>query len=131
MHKKVKTILSVLLMAVTITGTVPVHTTIQPVTVEAASMFVTNFQAVTVGKGKKVKLDITRSKPANGKNVSMGTSGSSKLKWSSSNHAIATVSKNGVVTGKKNGKATITAKMGGTRYCWPVTVRTYKVSKIK
>ena len=34
------------------------------------------------------------------------------MKWSSSNKAVVTVSKNGTVKAKKVGKATITAKVG-------------------
>lgn len=39
----------------------------------------------------------------------------SKVKWSSSNSKVAKVDKNGVVTGKKLGKATITAKVGSKK----------------
>ena len=43
-------------------------------------------------------------------------------KWSSNNTKVATVSKNGKVTGKTKGTATITAKVGKTTYKCKVTV---------
>lgn len=45
-----------------------------------------------------------------------------KVKWSTSNKKIATVSKNGKVTAKKVGKCTITATAGGKKYKCKVTV---------
>lgn len=46
-----------------------------------------------------------------------------KIKWSSSNKKIATVSAKGLVTAKKKGKATITAKAGKKKYTCTVTVK--------
>lgn len=62
--------------------------------------------SVTVGFKTTLKLK-------NGKNI----------KWSSSNKAIATVNSKGVVTGKKLGKVTITAKCNGKKYKCKVTVK--------
>lgn len=45
-----------------------------------------------------------------------------KVKWSSSKKKIATVSSKGVVKAKKEGKTTITAKVGGKKYKCKVTV---------
>lgn len=45
-----------------------------------------------------------------------------KIKWTSSNKKIATVSKYGIVTAKKAGKTTITAKCGKKKYKCKVTV---------
>ena len=46
-----------------------------------------------------------------------------KIKWSSSNKKIATVSSKGKVTAKKKGTATITAKVSGKSYKCKVTVK--------
>lgn len=47
----------------------------------------------------------------------------SKVKWSTSDKKIATVSKKGKVTAKKGGTATITAKVNGKKYTCKVTVK--------
>lgn len=70
-------------------------------TVEAAKVKL-NVKKVTLSKGKTKKLIL---KNAVG-----------KVKWKSSKTSIATVSKKGVVTAKKAGKATITAKCKGQKY---------------
>lgn len=64
-----------------------------------------NKQVYTLKKGKSVKLKATLNKAAKKKGV----------EWKSSNSKIASVSKNGKVTAKKNGKATITARVKGTK----------------
>ena len=46
-----------------------------------------------------------------------------KVTWSSSNPSVAAVSSNGMVTGKKAGTATITAKIGSKTYTCKVTVK--------
>jgi|GEM_PF-304697 len=51
--------------------------------------------------------------------------------WSSKNKKIATVSKKGLVKGKKKGKTTITAKVGKKTYKYTVTVKTIKTKSIK
>lgn len=48
--------------------------------------------------------------------------------WSSSNKAIATVNKNGVVTGLKSGKVTITATCKSKKYKATVTVKACRIS---
>ena len=55
-------------------------------------------------KGEKIKLYVKKHKK------------SKKVKWKSSNKKVATVSKKGVVTAKKSGTATITAKIGKKKY---------------
>lgn len=46
-----------------------------------------------------------------------------KVKWSTSNKKVATVSAKGNIKGKKAGKATITAKVGSKKYKCQVTVK--------
>ena len=48
---------------------------------------------------------------------------SKKVKWSSSNKKVATVSKKGMVTAKKPGKVTITAKVGKKKLKCRITVK--------
>lgn len=48
---------------------------------------------------------------------------SKKVKWRTGNKSVATVSSSGKVTGKKPGKVTITAKVGGKSYKCKVTVK--------
>lgn len=54
--------------------------------------------SMVIAKGKTYKLKVTGSKK--------------KIRWSSKNKRIATVSKKGVVRGKKNGKTYVYAKVG-------------------
>ena len=64
---------------------------------------------ITVGKTVTLKATVTGKK---------GT-----VKWSSSKKSVATVSSKGVVTGKKKGTATITAKVNGVKKTCKVTVK--------
>lgn len=64
-----------------------------------------NKTVYTLKQGKSVKLKATLNKAAKKKGV----------EWKSSNPKIASVSKNGKVTAKKNGKVTITARVKGTK----------------
>lgn len=58
-----------------------------------------------------------------GSSTSISVEGTTqKIKWTSSNKSIATVNKSGKVTGKKNGKTTITATIGTKKYSCKVTV---------
>lgn len=65
---------------------------------------------------KKATITVGYSKTLTVKNASAVT-------WSSSNKKVATVNKKGKVTGKKVGKATITAKVGSASYKCSVTVK--------
>ncbi len=57
---------------------------------------------------------------------------SSKIKWSRSNKTVASVSKKGVVTGKKAGKIKITATYKGKKYTAVITVKSaVSISKSK
>ena len=88
-------------------------------------------------KGKKLKCRVTvknriylSKKSATvyvGKSLQLKVKGtSSKVKWYSSNQSIATV-KNGKVTGKKEGSATITAKVNGKSLKCDVKVKVKRV----
>lgn len=79
------------------------------VNTQAAAKERLNQTKVTVTVGKSVTLKVKNTKK--------------KVKWSTSNKKVATVSKKGKVTGKKAGKATITAKVGGKKYTCKVTVK--------
>ena len=62
---------------------------------------------------KKVKLNKTKATIYVGKTVTLKVKNTKKkVKWSTSNKKVATVTKKGKVKGKKAGKATITAKVG-------------------
>lgn len=112
--KKIKKVLFIfLLMAVIVSGNSN-SMLVQPVTVEAASS-VLNKTSITLSKGQKVQLKSR-------KKVS---------KWISNNSNIASVSKNGTVTAKRNGKAKVTAVVGRKKYTCNVTVKNIKVKKIK
>ena len=65
--------------------------------------------------GKKYTLKLIDKK---GKTIS-----ASKVKWSRSNKTVASVSKKGVVTGKKAGKIKITATYKGKKYTAVITVK--------
>ena len=68
-----------------------------------------NYTWITVPKDGNMKLKVK------------GTS--KKAKWKSSNKKIATVNKNGTVTGKKDGKCTITVTVSGKKLKCKVTVK--------
>ena len=80
--------------------------------------------AVTV-KAKKIKLNKTSFSLTVGKSTTLKLSNAtaSKVKWSTSNKKIATVSSKGVVKGKKAGKVTITATYKNKKYKCTVTVK--------
>lgn len=73
---------------------------------------------------KKVKLNKTKATVYVGKTVTLKLKNNKKkVKWSSSNKKVATVSKKGKVKGKKIGKAIITAKVGKKKYKCKITVK--------
>lgn len=63
-----------------------------------------------IQKGEKLKLYVK------------GYKNSKKVKWKSSNKKVATVSKKGVVTGKKRGSCKITATIGKKKYTTKISV---------
>ena len=74
----------------------------------------------------KTKLTLKKGKTAT---LKLNNAKASKVKWSSSNKNIATVSSKGVVTAKKAGTATITAKYSGKKYTCKVTVSKSAMTK--
>lgn len=68
-----------------------------------------NKASAKIKKGKKIKLKVLNAP--------------GKVKWKSSNKRVATVSKNGVVKGKKKGKVTISAKVKGKTYKCKIKVK--------
>lgn len=84
--------------------------------VQAASPVISK-KAITLTIGKSTTLKVKNAK--------------GKIKWKSSNSKIASVSKRGKVTGKKTGKAKITAIVNKRHYRCIVTVKaTRKVTKV-
>lgn len=76
---------------------------------------------------KKVKLNKTKVTLKVGKTVTLKLKNNKKkVKWTSSNKKVATVTSKGKVKAKKAGKATITAKVGKKKYKCKVTVQAKK-----
>lgn len=112
--KKIRKILSIFLLLAAVISTNFASVYIQPITVEAASS-VLNKNKVTLSKGQKVKLKSR-------KKVS---------KWISNNSRVASVSKNGTVTAKRNGKAKVTAIVRKKKYTCNITVKNIRIKKTK
>lgn len=91
-----------------IAGTFTLPAQFAPMDAHAAANVKINKTKATISKGDTLQLRVTGTK----KNA----------KWSSNKKSIAMVSSKGKVTGKKTGKATITAKVGGKKYICKVTV---------
>lgn len=84
------------------------------------------FEKVTPSKKKdsNARINVTSGKLCIGKTVKLKVSrNDSKVKWSTSNRKVATVSSKGVVTGKKAGKAVITATVGKRKLKCTVVVQ--------
>ena len=74
----------------------------------------------------KVQLNTKKTTVISGKSKMLKLSGTKKkVKWSTNNKAIATVTSTGKVTGKATGKAIITAKVGKKKYICKVTVKPF------
>lgn len=93
----------------TATIMVMVFTLVTPVTAQAAAKVKLNRTKVTINVNQSYQLKVK------------GTS--KKVTWKSSNRKVAVVSRNGKVTGKKSGKAVITAKVNKKSYKCRVTVK--------
>lgn len=113
--KKLKKLLMLLTLVMAMVAPVTVPTTTPVIgtlgTMESVSAAVRlNYRKLTLYKGQSKKLALT------------GTAKTAK--WSSSNKSIVTV-KNGKITGRKKGTATITAKVAKKKYTCKVTVKAY------
>ena len=87
------------------------------------AMCVTMIGTANVSAATKVKLNKTKVTVTVGKSVKLKVKGTKvKVKWLTSNKKVAVVKK-GKVTGKKAGKAVITAKVGKKAYKCKVTVK--------
>jgi len=83
-----------------------------------------NTQMVAEAEAATVKLNKKKTTVAVGNTVKLKMSGTKKkVKWTSSNRKVATVTSKGVVKGRKAGTATIKAKVGGRTYKCKVTVK--------
>ena len=107
--KKITKLFSVLLAVAVLLVSLPIQA-------EAATVKL-NKTKVTIYVGKTLTLKLT------------GTS--KKATWTSSNKKVATVSSKGKVTAKKEGTATITAKVGKKSYKCKVTVKKPYISDTK
>lgn len=92
-----------------ITAAALVITAAIPGGVSAKGRVKLNKKKVTMKVGQKVKLKLKNTKK--------------KVKWKSSKKKVAAVTSKGVVKGKKQGTAKITAKCGGKKYVCKVTVK--------
>lgn len=101
MLKNAKRVLSLVLCALLIVTAVPFSAN--------AAAVKLNKKTATVSAGKTVQLKVKNTKKS--------------VKWSTSDKKVATVSKKGLVKGVKDGKATITAKIGKNKYTCKVTVK--------
>lgn len=82
-------------------------------------------------KAATVKLNTTEKKIVIGSTYKLKVRNTKKnITWSSSNPKVATVSKSGLVTAKKAGKTTITAKVGKKKLKCKVTVITMQDSYV-
>jgi len=87
----------------------------QKITAEAASKIKLNKKTLYITKGQTAQLEISGTKK--------------KVKWSTSNKKIATVTSKGRVKGVKKGNAKVTATVDGKKYVCKVIVETPTLSK--
>ena len=82
-----------------------------------------------ISAAQKAKLNKTKATIYVGKTVTLKLKNNkNKVKWTSTNREVATVSRKGKVKGKNAGKVTITAKVGKKKYKCKVTVKNKKVN---
>ena len=89
-------------------------------------------QNCTVQAASKIKLSATSKTMIKGTTYTLKVKNTKKkVKWSSNNKKIATVSSKGKVTAKGKGTTTIKAKVSGKTYSCKVKVETPSISKTK
>ncbi|MCM1284216.1 MAG: Ig-like domain-containing protein [Muribaculaceae bacterium] len=97
----------------------------------AIALVCTIFPTSTIA-ASKVKLNKTKATIYVGGSVTLKLTGTKKtVKWSSGKKSVATVSKKGVVTGKKKGSTDITATAGGKRYTCRITVKKIEKTSVQ
>jgi hypothetical protein len=106
--KKLLKVTALMLVLTMLSTVLPIHPVAEAATVKL------NKKTLTLVVGKSETLKITGTK--------------AKVTWASSNKKVATVSTGGKVTGKKEGKATITATVNKKKYSCAVTVKKAEVS---
>lgn len=98
------------------------------VVIMLAAVFAPSFQA----SAASVKLNKKKLTIAVSQTYTLKLSGTKNtVTWKSSNRNVASVTKKGVVKGRKKGNATITAKVGKKTYTCKVTVEAPKLSATK
>lgn len=86
-------------------------------------------QITTVEAAKKVKINKTKDTLIKGDKIILSVkNANSKVKWTTSDKKIATVSSSGKVTAKNKGKATITATVNKEKFACEITVETPNIS---
>ena len=81
------------------------------------SKIVPQMQNVGAVQAASVKISSTKKTMYKGYTYKLKVTGTNKIvKWSTSDKSKATVNSNGKVYAKKNGKVTITAKVGSKKY---------------
>ena len=93
---------------------------VQKPAVATKSIKVTN---VATGRKQGKKATLKRGQSLKLKAALTPITSLQKVKWSTSNKKIVTVSKSGVIKAKKKGKATITVKSGNKKYNIKITVK--------
>lgn len=118
MYNKIKLLLSAVILSATMTGINPMPAVPNTViTAKAAAKPALNKKSATLTVGQTFQLKMKNNKKA--------------VKWTSSNKKVASVSGSGLVKAKKNGKATVTAKIGSKKYRCFIKVKTLKIKSIK
>lgn len=71
----------------------------------------------------KTKLSKSKATICTGETLQLKLAGAKKVKWTSSKKSVASVDKNGIVTGQKQGKCEIKASSAGKSYSCKLTVK--------